>query len=31
MDNYHQVVHQMEEFGVGMHVEVLELPRWARS
>lgn len=22
---------EMEEFGVGMHVEVLELPRWARS
>ena len=24
-------VREMEEFGVGMHVEVLELPRWARS
>ena len=22
---------EMEEFGVGMHVEALELPRWARS
>ena len=22
---------EMEEFGAGMHVEVLELPRWARS
>lgn len=24
-------VREMEEFGAGMHVEVLELPRWARS
>ena len=24
-------VREMEAFGVGMHVEVLELPRWARS
>lgn len=24
-------VREMEEFGIGMHVEVLELPRWARS
>ena len=24
-------VREMEEFGVGMHVEVLELPRWASS
>lgn len=23
-------VQEMEEFGIGMHVEVLELPRWAR-
>ena len=24
-------VREMEEFGAGMHVEVLELPRWARN
>lgn len=24
-------VREMEEFGIGMHVEVLELPRWAKS
>lgn len=24
-------VREMEEFGIGMHVEVLELPRWARG
>lgn len=24
-------VREMEEFGIGMHVEVLEMPRWARS
>lgn len=24
-------VREMEEFGAGMHVEMLELPRWARS